>query len=151
MRHIKKFRQATEELQKTIKEAKDKLLDTILSDNELSKVEKLRLIDENDLFGSDPYMCNVFPEYYKEFSEELRRKGLMCIIDDWFHKQEYQRHENVNLADVVEFIEEYDEDLITIMTNRGSDDILQISKYEFIDSIYDWCIKNKKIGFEIDW
>jgi hypothetical protein len=43
------------------------------------------------------------------------------------------------------------DELITIYTNRRTNDTLKISKYEFVDTIYDWCIKNKCIAFEIDW
>ncbi len=80
------------------------------------------------------------------------------MIDDWFHRQDYQRYQVVNLAEVVETISEDDfyqddDNLITIYTNRSrtNNEAFKISKYEFIDTIYDWCIKNKCIAFELDW
>lgn len=152
---IKKFNELTNELQKTIKDAKDKLLNAILTDNEVSKVERLRLISDNDLFRTDSWICDPFhDEYYQEYMDLLKEKGASRnpIVDDWTHNNEYQRHQTVNLADIVENIEEDDDGgLITIYTNRTTPDVFQISKYEFVDAVYDWCIKNKCIAFEIDW
>ena len=146
---IKKFNELTKELQKTIEDAKFKLLNAIINDNEISKVEKLRLIDDNNLFTIDSYICHVFDDQYKQ--EYLNKIGQRAIIDDWFHMREYNRHETVNLADVVENIEDDEDDMITIFTNRSNRETFEISKYEFIDTAYDWCIKNKCIGFQIDW
>lgn len=155
---IKKFNELTNELQKTIKEAKDKLLDAILTDTEISKVEKLLLISDNDLFKTESYICHPFDESYRqEYLDILKKKGEnRPIIDDWFHQQEYQRHEVINLADIVENVNEdgyygEEDNLITIYTNRTTKDKFKISKYEFIDTIYDWCVKNKCIAFELDW
>lgn len=151
---IKKFNELTNELQKTIKEAKDKLLNAILTDTEISKVEKLLLINDNDLFEINSWICDPFySEYYKEYESQLAKKGVTSpCIDDWLRLFDYQRHEIVNLAKILEHMDERKGDsLITIYTNRTTTDKFQISKYEFIDTIYDWCIKNKCIGFEIDW
>jgi len=149
---IKKFNELTNELQKTIKEAKDKLLNAILNDTEISKIEKLGLINDNDLFKTDSWICDPFhDEYYEEYMNILKEKGVLNpIIDSWVHNQDYDRHQTVNLAEIVEYADEGSE-LITIYTNRKTPDVLKISKYEFVDTIYDWCIKNKCIAFEIDW
>lgn len=48
---IKRFKEMSAEIRRQIKEAKDKLLDGILSDQELSKIDKLKLISEEELFG----------------------------------------------------------------------------------------------------
>lgn len=153
---IKKFNELTDELQKTIKEAKDKLLNAILTDTEISKVEKLCLISENDLFKTNSWICDPFhDEYFKEYESQLAKKGVTNpCIDSWVHNRDLQRHETVNLAEILEYMDEDDDDndeLITIYTNRRTSDTLKISKYEFVDTIYDWCIKNKCIAFEIDW
>lgn len=149
---IKKFNELTSELQKTIKEAKDKLLDAILTDTEISKVDKLCLISDNDLFKTDSCIRDPFyDEYYKEYESQLSKKGVRNpCIDSWVSNRDFQRHEIVNLADELEYMDE-DDGLITIYTNRRTDDTLKISKYEFIDAVYDWCIKHKCIAFEIDW
>jgi len=162
---IKKFNELTNELQKTIKEAKDKLLNAILTDTEISKVEKLCLISENDLFKTNSWICDPFhDEYFKEYESQLAKKGVTNpCIDSWVHNRDpfsnngtvlfrFLRHETVNLAEILEYMDEDDNDeLITIYTNRRTSDTLKISKYEFVDTIYDWCIKNKCIAFEIDW
>lgn len=152
---IKKFNELTNELQKTIKEAKDKLLNAILTDTEISKVDKLCLISDNDLFKTNSWICDPFrDEYYKEYEIQLAEKGVTNpCIDDWSHERDYQRHQTINLADILEeIVDEGDEDeLITIYTNRRTNDTFKISKYEFIDTVYAWCIKNKCIAFDIDW
>ena len=150
---IKRFEEATRELKKTIQDAKNKFIESIISDTELSKVEKLRFISDNDLFGTESYICDIFPEYYTEYLNMLMAKGVQHpCIDDYFHTREYQRHEVVNLADICEEISYEDSnDIIIIMTNRTTTDVFSISKYEFIDAAYSWCIENKSIGFEIDW
>lgn len=152
---IKKFNELTNELQKTIKEAKDKLLNAILTDTEISKVEKLLLISDNDLFKTNSWICDPFhDEYFKEYESQLAKKGVTNPFSILLLHY-LQRHETVNLAEILESMYEDDEDdnngLITIYTNRRTSDTLKISKYEFVDTIYDWCIKNKCIAFEIDW
>lgn len=154
MEHIKKYNERTKELQKLIKDAKEKLLEEILNDMEISKVDKLGLISCNNLFRIDHYICNVFSEYYDEYANILKKNGdNQPCIDDYFHFHDYERHETIDLSELAESInEDYEGDeLIIIMTNRTTDDDFKISKYEFIDTVYDWCVKNKKIGFEIDW
>lgn len=42
-------------------------------------------------------------------------------------------------------------DEIVIMTNRSTNDVYTITKQQFINDVYDWVIKNNRIGFEIDW
>ena len=149
---IKKFNELTNELQKTIKEAKDKLLNAIISDNEISKVEKLQLISDNELFKTQVYICDPFEEYRKEYLDILKNKGVSNpIVDDFNHQRDYSRHEIVNLAEIVEWVNDDEDDLITIYTNRRTNDVFKISRYEFIDTVYNWCIKNKTIAYEIDW
>jgi hypothetical protein len=148
---IKKFNELTNELQKTIKEAKDKLLNAIINDNEISKIEKLQLISQNDLFKTDSYIRDPFEEYRDEYIEELKKKGVTNpITDNYIDHMEYDRHRVIDMSELLEYLDDED-DLITIYTNRRTDDKFKISRYEFIDTIYDWCIKNKTIAFENDW
>lgn len=152
---IKKFNELTNELQRTIKEAKEKLLNAILNDNEISKVEKLQLISDNDLFGSQSWICDPFEdEYHSEYLEQLKSKGITNpIVDDYIQHQGYSRYETVYMVDLVENIAyaKNEDDLITIYTNRNTNDKFKISRYEFIDAVYDWCVKNKIISFVVDW
>lgn len=153
---IKKFDELTKEIQKTIKDAQDKLLNAIIDDTELSKTDKLLLINDNNLFKTLSWIQDIFvdhkPEYFKIVKSNPAYNGAFGpMIDDYFQHREYSRHEVVNLAEMLEYMDEEEDDLITIFTNRHTSDKYQISKYEFIDTIYDWCIKNKAIAFEIDW
>jgi succinate dehydrogenase flavin-adding protein (antitoxin of CptAB toxin-antitoxin module) len=153
---IKKFDELTKEIQKTIQEAQDRLLNAIIDDPELSKVDKLSLISDNNLFKTLSWIQDVFKPYKEEYIDIVKKNPLYTrsydpIIDDYFQHREYSRHETVNLAEMVEYMDEEDDELITIFTNRTTKDVFKISKYEFIDTVYDWCIANKAIAFEIDW
>ena len=148
MSRIKKFNELTRELQETIARAKEKFLNTIIEDNTISKIEKLQLISDNDLFGTKGWIQDLFTEYEEEFKVKL---GGRAMLDDWFHFQEFERHRMVNLAEIFEYFNEDDDDMITILKDRYTGKTFKISKYEFIDTVYDWCIKNKCIGFQWDW
>ncbi len=72
---VKKFNELTDELQKTIQEAKDKLLKAILDDTEISKVEKLLLISDNNLFKTESYICRPYlSRGILEYFKRKRRK-----------------------------------------------------------------------------
>lgn len=151
MSRIKKFNELTKELQETIKSAKDKLLNAIIDDAEISKLDKLKLIHQNDLFSVSSSIEEIFINYQKEFIKQLGSRHP--IIDDYFTMNEWQRHEIIYMDNVIEYMDFDDDgdDLVTILKDRSTSKTFKISVYEFIDTVYDWCISNKKIGFEMDW
>jgi hypothetical protein len=160
MKHIKPFNENSNNLiqkyQSDIKKLKDDLLNEIINSVTISKKDKLRMISDNDLFKTDCYICDPFHDrYWDQYASIV---GKNSCIDSYFHNRDYDRHEKVDLADLVEDVED-DSNLdpsqrtnrIIIYTNRTTKEVFKISNVEFIDTIYEWCIKNKKIGFEIDW
>ena len=148
---IKKFHELTKELQDTIEKAKSDFLEKIINEPTLSKPEKLTLISINDLFGTKNHIQHIFSEYEEEFEKQL---GGTSVIDDWFHMRDFERHYIVvYLNEELDYFEEYleEDDTIVILSDRRTKKKFKISKYEFIDTIYDWCIKNKCIGFAWDY
>lgn len=140
--------------QQEVKQAKEKLLNEILKSN-LSKYEKLKLIHKDMLFDTENSLIDLFKKRYDEFNKMLIKKGneYPCI-DDLFVDDQFDRYQTVYFDTLLDnYTGEYSDEneFITILTNRTTDDIVQITKEEFIDTIYDYAIKNKSIGFEIDW
>lgn len=153
---------------KKLAELKKDMLDEILSDEETSKVEKLEAISENELLPIYIYIQHPFSKYYDQFKEKIwsnpefdkkyggfSRNGRKNdpIIDDIFHMGYFERRETVDLSRIArDYSEDYvKNDEITILTNRSTRDVFKITKEEFIDCIYDWCIEHKYIGFIMDW
>lgn len=150
-KRILKFEELTKNLKETVEKAKKELLDAIMNDKELSKPEKLELIDDNNLFGTSSSIEDIFSQYRDEFKKTQKLSNP--TIDDFFVLKEVDRHSMVNLSNELEYINwNYtDDDMITIFRDRKSGKEFRISRYEFIDTVYDWCIKHQKIGFEYDW
>lgn len=157
------------EFQNKLKDMKSQMLKDVISDESLSKLEKLKLISDNELMGFDSAWCDPFYEKYHktyitivsetpEFKAKWGKYPTMKLenavsTDDFFVNNHYERHQLINLSDIAEMIDvEWDDSQkVLIYTNRTTKDTFQITKEEFIDTIYEWVIKNKFIGFELDW
>ena len=155
------------DFEKRMKSMKDEMLKDIISDTQLSKLEKLRLISSNNLMESDSSWCDPFEDKYRElyinivvetpkFKDEWGKYNIPAggyrnwvTIDDYFVINDYQRHQMVDLADVAEG--ESMNDKIAIYTDRTTHQYYTITAQEFVDAIYDWVIKNNTIAFELDW
>lgn len=150
-----------------MKKLKDEMLQNILSDNNLTKVEKLETLAENNVLPIGNWIQHPFYKYEKEFKEmiwanpafdkeyarfERDGKKYNPIIDDYFCFNDYwDRHQTIDLAQVARDVDEDDIEEITVLTNRSTKDKFKISKKQFIDDIYDFCISNNMIGFVMDW
>lgn len=156
-----------------LKAMKEEMLEEIINAEDMSKVEKLEAISENELLPIAGYIQNPFGKYYQQFKEKIwsstefdekygrfernGRKYDPCI-DDIFHTDRWQRHETIDFSQIARDYDDDDywddedgKDGITIMTNRNTKDVLKIPKDELIDCLYEWVIENKKIGFILDW
>ena len=168
MKYLVKFNESKmgkyQSIEQRIKSLKDDMLKEILADSELTKPEKLELISRNKLFKIASYIQHPFSKYNNEFIEIIRRNpaytkkypfGGSPSIDDIFCDGDmYEKHQIIYLYDVIEnYSNDYadDDSRITILTNRSTNDKFKISKEEFVDCIYDWCVVNKTIAFEMDW
>ena len=158
---------------------KEEFLQEIISDDTLTKVEKLKVISQNKLFRTSSSIEEPFHQYYQEYLNMFNRDPC---VDDFFTIHEYcrrsdDRHQGIfwDLAQVAESAERgyyshesgsrissiapdlnNDEpqelnDKIVIFTNRTNKTTFSITTRQFIDAIYDWCIESKIIGFEFDW
>jgi hypothetical protein len=155
-----------------LKALKEEMLEEIINSDVMTKVEKLECISHNNLLPYCGYIQHPFYKYVDEFKQIIwsnpkfdekygayMRNGRKYepIIDDYFCcGDRWDRHQNVDMSQVCGDIEDDDwygdhEEGITVLTNRSTDDVFKISKNQFIDDIYDWCIDNKKIGFNMDW
>lgn len=151
-----------------MKAMKEEALSDIIADTTMSKVEKLEFISQNNLMETESSWCDPFQDKYlddyinkvietPEFKEKWGKYNLTnsrnyVTTDDYFVNRDYQRHEVIDLADLaIDVSESNPSDKITIYTNRSTKDSCQITPQEFVDTIYDWVIKNNTIAFELDW
>lgn len=155
------------DFQNKMKELKAQALKDIINDNELSKVDKLKLISNNDLMETNSCVCDPFEKYqddyltkvasdpnyeYRKYYTDINRLKSSVIVDDFFTNRDYQRHQVVDLSEIASYIDSEDpNDKILIYTNRSSKLKCFISPKEAVDTIYDWVISNNTIAFEIDW
>lgn len=97
---------------------KDEMLQEILNDNSVSKVEKLDIISENKLLPYATWIQEVFKKYYDEFNKIIKANPVYIekygkfsnydtFIDDMFHSDDnYERHEIIDLSQVAREAEE---------------------------------------------
>ena len=159
-----------------IKALKDNLLQEIISDPTLSKVEKLVEISENKFWQPSWCIENPFEKYENDFRnkvastpEFIAKNGKYINgkgnpnsvhLDAFFEMREYDRHQRINLAHIAEDVENGDDDsededseiknkVVIYRSNDGNK--LEITREEFIDCIYEWCLEHKHVEFEFDW
>jgi hypothetical protein len=137
-----------------INQLKEQLLQEIL-DSDLTKIEKLKQIDDSQLFGINCYIQHIFSEQEEKLENLVKEKTgqKWAIVDDFFHDGEYERYRTINLYEILKsyFEDKENFEKITIATNRSTEDIIEVTYEEFEDIIYNWCISNKMIGFIMDW
>jgi hypothetical protein len=142
-----------------IKQLQEEAVSEILSDPNLSKHEKLQEISNNKLWGYEPWIKRIFAAQEKTFAEQVKAETgeSFACIDDFINDPDgcRQRHEHIDMADVIEGVlenAEYDEtDDIEVLTARGTKCTLRMKTEEVINIIYDWCCEHKKIGYCLDW
>lgn len=148
---------------------KEEALQEILSNTDLSKVEKLSLISNENLLEVDTYINGLFDEWELECAKEEERlaieaglikgKDYICSITDATLIEHYDRHEIIyydNLLAYLEPLEDEDgeENVGKILVARCRGDFgasIYKTPEEIIDYIYNYAIESKSIGFELDW
>ncbi len=144
-------------IEKQFKEIKEELIQSIISNDSLSKIEKLKLFDENNLFIIDGYIGRIFDKQKDAFKKFLKftLNYNEIYTYDYFDINEYSRHTAINLYHLLlSYIKEandidFNDKFIIIL--KSEDNNFKISINEFIDIVYDFCIENKMIGFTYDW
>jgi hypothetical protein len=139
---------------------KDELLQAILSDESQTKLNRLQLIDSNNLFKTADYIQRPLKEKYLEQLKELVKvKGRDYVIDEsWpiIDADYFNRGQRISIADQLLYTfesleDEGHEDGITIISDRVTGEEIKISYEQLESEIYEWCVKNKTIAFHFDW
>jgi hypothetical protein len=139
---------------------KDELLQAILSDESQTKLDRLQLIDSNNLFKTEAYLQRPLKEKYLEQLKELVKvKGRDYVIDEnWpiIDADYFNRGQRVSIAEQLLYTfesleDEGYEDGITIISDRYTGEEIKISYEQLESEIYEWCVKNKTIAFHFDW
>lgn len=150
------------------------LLQAILDDPELSKMEKLMQIEETEALPF--HICLIRPleqKYSDIFKSQIEeRYGVQDyhIIDSWplIDTEHFNRSEHVSLASQLEnTIENAAWDLvgdnpseeliykekIVVLKNKSSRALSEykITIGQLIDDVYEWVVSNRYIGFTFDW
>jgi hypothetical protein len=102
---------------------------------------KTDVIDKNDKF----YLKEGYDKYW--------------ICCDEPYMEDSERHEDIDLIDgyIGAKIEECDNweteknELTTVLTNRGTEDVIQVTKEQACRDVIEWIVKNKCGGFNFDW
>lgn len=143
----------------------------IVNDDSLFKVEKLKLLEKEKLFGYASSIQTEFPEWEEEIIEleriEARRRFdngkdkyfyQSKMVDSVFDpsRDTYEKCELVSYADFIEnmldeFEDETNSDNIIVLSTRGPCVTLSKPLNEVIDKIFDFCIEKRIIGFKNDW
>lgn len=150
------------------------LLQAILDDPELSKMEKLMQIEETEALPFHTYLIRPLEQKYTDiFKSQIEEKyGVQDfhIIDSWplIDAEHFNRSERVSLASQLDnTIEDAAWDLvednpskeliykeeIVVLRNRNSRalDEYKITVGQLIDDVYEWVVSNRYIGFTFDW
>jgi hypothetical protein len=138
----------------------DELLQAILSDESQTKLDRLQLIDSNNLFKTEAYLQRPLKEKYLDQLKELAKsKGRDYVIDEnWpiINTDYLNRGERISIAEQLLYTfenleDEGHEDGITIISDRTTGEEIKISYEQLESEIYEWCVKNKTIAFHFDW
>jgi hypothetical protein len=163
-----------EKLKEAKAKANEELLQAILADSKMSKLEKLQAIDECDILPYKSWLAHPLEEKYadvfkKQIDDKFGKQDFH-IIDGWptLDCDAINRSQKISLANELECAYENvsyeyrseklsDQELeakeIVILTNRSRDslDEYKITLSQLVDDVYDWCVTNRKIGFCFDW
>ena len=151
------------DLKSQIDSLKEQFIQEIINDDYLSKLEKLKLFYEENLFHvassiKDEY---IFENWIEELENKINNKtGRRTIVDTFLDS--FERHEIFLFHEVDRLLENYiyrdsEEgvydcpDVIPVLKCRTSGLTLEKTSKEIIDRLYDYAIKNRICGYTIDW
>lgn len=152
------------------------LLQAILDDAEMSKLQKLFEIEDTGSMPYDTYLVRPLEKKYSDaFKKKIEEKHgaqRFFIIDSWpltlIDCDVFHRRERVSLPYMLELLmsdtayamgeDNPSDDVIykqevVVMRNRCSEGLeeYKITVEQLIDDVYDWVVENNKIGFHFDW
>lgn len=130
---------------------KNDIAKDILANKKLTKIQKLKKLEKDGIWGYANSVQHEFSEWEKEFSKV---KGVSCIDSIYDPSNEcYDKYSDISYANSLEdLVYDVDEDgLITVLTNRSNSAVIKKTPEEIIDVVFDFCVKEKIIGFKMDW
>lgn len=155
-------------IKEQIEQLKEARIQEIINDELISKIDKLKLLETEKLFGYAPYIQHEFIEWEKEAQEQDKAisKKDWSMTDSFLSpsESEYEKYDIVSYVEALEIFfqnceEEFEDgndgpfdgERYVVITCRSSNIIIQKTKQEIIDAIYDFCIMNRIIGFKNNW
>jgi hypothetical protein len=158
-------------LKEQIEALKEQRIQEIITNNNLTKLEKLKIFNEESLFNIESFIQDdeIFEEWVNELilkvKEETKRDWV--IIDTFISPSEcdldkYSTFYLFEIESLLEnLIEDNDEDYegkvfdypntLPIVTARSSELTINKTPQEVLDKIYTYAITNKVCGYKIDW
>ena len=147
-----------------IEALKAQWIDEILNDPTTTKLQKLKLLEAHNLFDYEDSLTGAFDDYEQELVDLIAATGPKSkwgsdytpITDNILNNGDNHRYERFSFHDWLYYIDEYENTpgLITVATARGDEYkgfVIQKTKDQIIDKIFDYCVENRVIGFTIDW
>lgn len=140
-----------------IKELQQVRISEIVNSQDLTQLEKLKLLKSEKLFGYSQFINHEFLNWEKEYEDILISEGVNIIyIDSIYSPSErgYEKYEKISYANTIQDIIEDiidDDGKIAVLTNRSNDIVFKKTEEEVINELYNFCILNKIIGFKNDW
>ncbi len=155
-------------LQQQIKKLEEKRIQEILDDDSLSKIEKLKLLENENLFTIASYIQHEFRKWEEEAKELEKLKAEQEFANNkdpnkhFYHSKMtdsifdpslgiHEKYETVSYADALENLETDENDMVVVITTRNPHIKLLKSKQEVIDVVFDFCVQHKYHSFKINW
>ena len=158
-------------LKKQIEELKEQRIQEIINDDSLTKLEKLKLFSEEDLFEIKDYIQDdvIFKEWVDELTVMVKEQTKRDrVTTDTFlspASHDFDKYSTLYLYDIEyvleNLLEDHDEDYdgelfdyhnpLPVVTSRCSDLTINKTPAEVLDMVYQYAITNKVCGYEIDW
>lgn len=155
------IKEKLEEIDNQIQELNNKKFELIINNKELNKLEKLECLSNSNIFSPEIYIKRVFSKLEEKWEKELKIQypdETYFRINDIFiiYRDKYER---INLYEQLENLIEncYDNEKVDILFctvgNYSKKEKLtyKMKLQNVIDYVYDWCIENECIEFNMDW
>ena len=134
---------------------KEEFIEELINDGSLSKLEKLKLFYEENLFhvASSLKDQEIFADWIEELELKIKQKSGKSVIIDSF-LDSFERHEVFLFFEVDWLLENYiysgcEEDIyncpdaIPVLKDRTLGLTLEKTSKEIIDRLYEYAIKNR--------
>ena len=160
------------EMASAFEKVQNEFADSIVADTKLSYYDKMSALMKYKLFGYASWIQHPFQKYATELYKECKANeayGYISSVDDYIAKYEFDRHQMVNYADLMENydLEGNPNELVTVATcscePKSTDSTArpgykqriickkEITAEQFCKDLYDYAVEHRQVGFEWDW